>query len=247
MKPQNIYTIANFTIYEYLELKSTNQTAKNLLIDNQIHSKHIILATSQTQGVGKSGRIWQSLPDNLYCSIVMQIATDFCQNYTQLSLLTAVALGKTLEQLKNDLVINYKWPNDILLDCQKVAGILIDSTQTRQGYRDFIIGIGLNLQRHPNIINLATTSLAKYGINYSSKQFLECFLPNFDNLLQNWQDYGFLAIKKSWLKLAYKLNQNITISIQQATKNGVFIDINNEGNIVLKNNNENIIVASCDW
>ena len=247
MKPENIYNIANFTVYQYLELKSTNQTAKNLLTAGQINSKHIILATSQTQGVGKNGRVWQSLPNNLCCSIIMQIATDFCQNYTQLSLLTAVALGKTLQQIKNDLTINYKWPNDILLDCQKVAGILIDSTQTRQGYQDFIIGIGLNLQNNPNIINLATTSLAKYGINCSNKQFLECFLPNFDCLLQNWQDYGFLAIKKSWLNLAYKFNQNITINTGQKTTSGVFVDINNEGNLVLQNDSEKLVIASCDW
>ena len=247
MKPQKTYNISDFTVYEYCELESTNQTAKNLLFNQQIHSKQIILALSQTKGVGKNNRVWQSMAGNLFCSIIIQIANEFCQNYTQLSLLTAVAFGKTLQQIKPNLPINYKWPNDILLDCQKVAGILIDSTQTRQGYQDFIIGIGVNLKHHPNIINLQATNLTNYNIDLSCLQFLQYFLPNFDFLLQNWQNYGFLGVKKLWLSLAYKINQEINIDFEGKKHNGIFIDINQQGNIVLQTTEKQLVIANCDW
>ena len=247
MNLHKTYHFSGFTIYEYFELDSTNKTANHLLLNQQIHDKQVILAISQTTGVGKNQRVWQSLTGNLFCSVVVQIASEFCSNYTQLSLLTAVAMGQTFRQIKPDLPINYKWPNDILLDCQKVAGILIDSTQTRQGHQAFIIGIGVNLKHHPNIANLPASNLANYNIHLSSLEFLQYFLPNFHILLNNWQKFGFSYIKKSWLNFAYKLNQEITVEVAGKKHSGVFVDINNEGNIVLQNLQEKLIVASCEW
>jgi BirA family biotin operon repressor/biotin-[acetyl-CoA-carboxylase] ligase len=249
MKPENIYTLSDFTIYEYLKLDSTNKVANDLLLNQQIHDKHIILAISQTNGVGKNQRIWQSATGNLCCSVIIQITDDFCSNYTQLSLLTAVALGQTLHQIQPSLPINYKWPNDLLLNCQKVAGILIDSKQVRQGYQAFIIGIGVNLKHHPTMLNLTATNLQNYNINLSCYEFLQYFLPKFNILLQNWQTFGFIFIKKLWLMFAYKLHQTITINITGKTYSGIFIDINQEGNIVLQNqeNHHSLIIASCDW
>jgi BirA family biotin operon repressor/biotin-[acetyl-CoA-carboxylase] ligase len=208
MNLHKTYHFSGFTIYEYFELDSTNKTANHLLLNQQIHDKQVILAISQTNGVGKNQRVWQSLTGNLFCSVVVQIASEFCSNYTQLSLLTAVAMGQTFRQIKPDLPINYKWPNDILIDDKKVAGLL--AQQIGDGV---IVGIGLNVAMDTDELPVPTaTSLALSGSNNLDRNLLlSAFLNRFENIFKDW-DSGTEFLEK-YRQVSSTLGRQVRVEV----------------------------------
>lgn len=237
------YQHQDFTILHYAKLDSTNKQAIELLQQNIISDKAVIVADTQQAGIGKSNRHWHSPHGNLYCSIVLQIEQNQ-HRLTQLALITAVALGNYINKLQNNIVLHYKWPNDVLLSHKKVAGILLTSTNLWQNYQAVIIGIGVNINSHPTAVSFTATDLQSNGINIDCQQFLCGFLSDFYLLYQNWLNFGFANIKKLWLAKAYCLGQEIAI---KNNINGIFVGIDDDGNINIKGDKNNIKIASCDW
>ena len=113
----------------------------------------VIWAKSQTAGRGRQGRQWQSPEGNLYCSIIVRPAVR-AADAAQFSFVTALALGQALSGLLPDSVeMRYKWPNDLLLDARKVAGILLESSGGADGGLDWlVVGAGLNVEEFPRLL-----------------------------------------------------------------------------------------------
>lgn len=227
----------NFTINHYDQISSTNDLALELIRNNQIQENQVIICNSQTSGKGRIGRNWVSPNGNLYFSLILKTPQNI--NSSNLSFLAAVALGEAL----NLDQINYKWPNDILLQGKKIAGILIEKDANF-----IVLGVGVNLISNPEQTNYPSVNLKDCGINLEKIDLLKSFLDKFSNLNQEWLNFGFAPIRNLWLKKAFNLGKKINIRLKdgssQKCPSGIFLDLDQDGNLVLNVEGQNILISS---
>lgn len=214
--------MTNFNIIAFDQVTSTNDMAFQLAREGKANNYSIIIANSQTGGRGRLDRAWVSPIGNLYMSLLLQF--NKIDRITDYSFLSALAIGEVLNF--HNIQTQYKWPNDIILSNKKLAGILLQLEKINDVY-NLVIGIGVNLVSAPEY----ATHLAEYKI--SREEFLKKFCDNFLNLQNKYQQFGFAIIKENWLKNAYKIKQQITLSNGAS---GIFEGIDDEGNLLLLDN-----------
>ena len=230
----------NHTIYDYKQLDSTNQLALDLIKKNNLKHGDIILARKQIAGKGRYGRNWISPIGNLYFSLVIRKQNN-SNKISLLSFISVVALGNTISNLNNQLNISYKWPNDLLINNKKVAGILLESDKSNY----IIIGIGVNVNSSPKDTTYPADNLSNLDIkNISPNIILENYLDNFDSLYAQWLSFGFEPIRNLWLKRACNLNKRITTTLNYKKLNGIFRNLDNNGNLVLELKNKELKLIS---
>ena len=224
----------NFTIHQYDELESTNKLAFELANNGQLQENEIILADSQTRGKGRLNRDWVSPKGNLSFSLILKPQINKSQTH-HLSFIAICALRQTIEEISqnSDLKIENKWPNDLIINNKKLAGILLES-KIGSSLEFCILGIGLNINSNPKNTIFPAGNLNDLNILAKKDEILEIFLNNFQKLYQNYQNFGFKTIRTLWLQKAYKLNQEITVNLGQERLTGIFRNLDNEGNLELE-------------
>ena len=129
------------------ETDSTNSHAARLLHESYLEEGTAIMAQYQRSGRGQSGTGWESLKgENLLASIVLYPLFLEAREQFLLNQSIALAVHDTLQQLTGKEV-SIKWPNDILIEGQKIAGILIENTIRNSRLNQSIIGIGINVNQ----------------------------------------------------------------------------------------------------
>lgn len=218
----------NWLIQKLNTVDSTQLYAKSFLLQNK---QIVIVANSQTGGYGQYNRQWFSPIGNLYTSLIIPIVGVID---SKLSYLVVVALGETMLSFASNCKLQYKWVNDILINRQKVCGILCEIVNNH-----YIIGIGLNLKQHPkrhqlelsSTSALGATSLKLHGIDITPEVFIQTFLPIFTNLY-NKQDFNF--IRALWKSRAYKLHEHIIVNNIHTSVSGVFYDLDTSGRLLIQ-------------
>ena len=206
-----------FDIQYYDTVESTMDIAR----DNLRHGL-VIQAGEQTGGRGRRGNIWTSPHGNLYQSIILKPIIDH-KDWGQLSFVIAIALGQTCLQMECTAV-QLKWPNDVLVNGQKLAGILIEV----QG-EFVIIGTGVNIEHAPD-------GRAKIHdcADISVHDFRDAFLTNIDFYYHLWIKEGFNPIRDAWMALAYRLNEKIVARLHNKEYEGIFEDLDENGILLLR-------------
>jgi len=227
----------NFTIHQFEVLDSTNDLAKNLANNRQIFDREIIVANQQNKGRGRLNRQWVSPQGNLYFSLVLQPKIAI-EKIPQMSLVVIVILNLAVQKIAKNfqLKIENKWPNDLLINNKKVAGILLESINYNNICEYLIIGIGININSFPPDLSNIADKLQNYFPTITAEEMLEKFLDEFDILYKNWRDFGFKNFRQLWRQNAYNLNQEITIKPNNNETRGIFKDIDDEGNLLLEIN-----------
>ncbi len=219
-----------FDVHYYETVASTMDIAR----DNPRHGL-VIQGGEQTGGRGRRGNAWLSPKGNLYQSIVLRPKTSQ-QYWGQLSFVMAVALGKACEEcgIKNYVL---KWPNDVLIDGRKLAGILIE------GHNDFVIvGTGVNIEICPD-----DRAKIQDIIDISINDFRDLFLAQIEQFFTLWERDGFITIRELWMKRAYKLGEDIQANLKDRSHTGKFHNIDSDGFLILKSNNdEEMKISSSD-
>lgn len=148
-------------------------------------------AERQTAGRGRQGRAWSSPTGNLYASTLVRARADD-PPAASLALVCAVALAETIAALGCPAV-TIKWPNDLLLDGAKLAGILLE----RNG--DAIVaGFGVNLASHPAIEGRQTASLAGRLWVHSAAELYDHLTVEFARWLGIWRTDGLAPVIARW-------------------------------------------------
>ncbi|RYE06310.1 MAG: biotin--[acetyl-CoA-carboxylase] ligase [Rickettsiaceae bacterium] len=232
---------AKYRLLTFDTIDSTNSEALRIA-KNETTENLVIVAKSQTKGRGRAGKHWQSDCGNLYASILLN---DINMPYdrSQLTLVTALAvhavINDLLVKIENKLkTVLIKWPNDILVDNKKIAGVLLESIIVSGEIVSIIIGIGINITNHPNTIT-ATTDLLAEGVkdkDYEIMQILDLLMISFDKYFAMWKNKGFLDIKEQWLKHAAGLGKLITIKSNDNQIFGIFEGLDDKGNIKIRDN-----------
>lgn len=232
--------LINYNLLSFEKVDSTNEEAKRIAKCGA-KGNFLIVAEEQISGKGQKGRSWKSPIGNLYMTIMLE--TNFTlKDLIQIPFLTANALVDTISSMVelgmlriNPNQISLKWPNDLLIDGKKLAGILIETLQV-DGSNFIFIGIGVNIFDAPQVENVKTASL-KNDCDYLGdvEQFMVELVKNFDLLYFNWSHArNFVEIRKKWLAKAHNLHKVITIDNGHRRISGIFREIDEEGAIVVE-------------
>ncbi|MDX5487593.1 MAG: biotin--[acetyl-CoA-carboxylase] ligase [Wolbachia endosymbiont of Andrena praecox] len=154
---------------------------------------------------------------------------------TELTFVTALTVGNTILSFINGLNLQYKWPNDVLIDGKKISGILLEK---KSNLSWLVIGIGINVNHAPLP---GTTCISNYGESVSNIDLLKKLIINFNKLRKQWLFDGFYAIREMWLKKAFKMNEQISVKLADKLYEGIFADIDKSGKLVLQQKDESLI------
>lgn len=226
----------NFIIYQYDELASTNATALERAASRQIFDREIIMADSQSLGRGRLDRAWSSPKGNLYFSLVLQPQVAMAV-VGQISFVAIVALRQAIEDEFCNFNIENKWPNDLLINRKKVAGLLLESKINQQNCEFIILGIGVNIDSNPDNTIFAAGNLSQFKIVTTPEILLQNFLDKFEILYKNWLDFGFANVRNAWLSKAYKLGEKISVKDGDNNIEGIFDSMDSDGNLILLTEN----------
>lgn len=228
----------HFTLYDYPVVGSTNDEAKTLLTKG-FGEGTVVRAERQTAGRGRRGRQWISEVGNLYVSLILCPKCSLSE-VSQLSFVIALAVGNTLLPYLTDIeFLSYKWPNDLLLQKKKVAGILIETeSQGAQLAEACVVGIGLNLDIVPEHSAYPVTALKNHSeLPLDRDVVFSELLTQIANQYWIWQKEGFNPIREAWLERAHGLGHELLITVGKSKVHGQFMGLSPEGALLLKEAN----------
>jgi BirA family biotin operon repressor/biotin-[acetyl-CoA-carboxylase] ligase len=216
----------------HAELDSTNEEARRLADTGEIGPVWI-MAQRQSAGRGRRGRAWQTMDGNLAATLLLY--PDAPQAITgQLSFVAALAAADTLAQCAPNAAVTVKWPNDVLVNGAKIAGILLEAGAGQSGKAWLAIGIGINLAGHPEGTEFPATSLAHQGIAAPSpEQALTILAARFAHWYDLWMKAGFETLRAAWLARAFGIGAPICARLPHETREGVFEGIDQSGALLL--------------
>ena len=197
----------------------------------------VVIAESQTGGKGRLGRSWASPAGvNLYCSIILRPPIQPVAA-PQLTFLSAIAVARTIEQLTT-LKARIKWPNDILIDGKKVAGLLNEMSAETDKVNFVILGIGVNLnmaqEQFPADLRHAATSLfIESGVKVDRNLFARVMLQELDNLYAKFLAEGYAPSRKEWLERSRLEGAMVTVTDNNSVRSGRVTGIDEYGALLL--------------
>ena len=220
-------------------IDSTNEEIKRKA-DKFIKTTWII-AKSQTKGKGRHGKIWLSNKGNFTGSVIF-FPTVKRSYFHLFGFFFGVALYNTIKKiLKDNIDMRLKWPNDLIIENKKVAGILLETIHTRNEVRlGLIAGIGVNLTSSPN---LETKTRKIYDTGYISKYTKNAidpvsFFKDFNDELINLESYiyenNLNTILEFWQKKSYGRGSIVHFSDEKGKiKKGRFLGLDELGGLMI--------------
>jgi BirA family biotin operon repressor/biotin-[acetyl-CoA-carboxylase] ligase len=217
------------------EVDSTNSEAKRLAAEGA-EDGTLIWARSQSAGYGRQGRDWASASGNLFLSLIVRPDCPL-STAAQFSFIAAVALGDAIGSVVPPMIeVTYKWPNDVLLNGRKAAGILLESKgDAGENLEWLVIGVGANVTSYPPETRLPATSLHFEGCppSVSAVDLLEAFGRHMLSWVNIWLDDGFGPVRHAWLRHAQGLKEQIEVRLPNETLQGTFTDLEGDGTLLL--------------
>lgn len=211
-----------------------------------------ILAHNQTAGRGRRGRAWHNPKGNFTATYVMRpteppTMVALRSFVAALSLFDAVAsvTGRT-----DGLAL--KWPNDVLLNGGKLAGILLESSGAGGQVAQLAIGFGVNLATAPGPEQVETGAfhpvslLGECGVRVAPVDFLDVLAPAYAGWEDRFVTDGFAPIRQAWLGRAAKLGQVITARTGDKQTTGTFETVDETGNLVLSTLKGRRVIPAAD-
>ena len=216
---------------------STNEDIA-LLAKQNAEAWTVVQALEQNSGRGRHGKTWDSQRGSLYMSLLLRPAVG-SRRWGELSFLSAVAVATILSEYINNQRIEVKWPNDVLINGKKIAGILLEVLNFGAKAPAVVMGIGINISKKPKEFEYPVTCIQDYKNEItSSDEVLTSLLHSIVHWFRIWENDGFDMIRTEWMKRAYKLDGTVEVE----GKNGSsakfkFKGIDAEGAMLLDDEN----------
>jgi BirA family transcriptional regulator, biotin operon repressor / biotin---[acetyl-CoA-carboxylase] ligase len=195
-----------------------------------------IAARRQTAGRGRRGRAWVSEPGNLYASLLVTDPAP-AQRAAELSLVAALALHDALAERAAILGprLRLKWPNDVVCDGAKLAGILVEGESLPGRPLAVVIGIGVNCAHHPPDTSYPATNLAAAGALVAPESLVQTLIGTMARRLAEWdRGENFAAVRAAWLRRAAGLGAPARVRLPERELEGVVETLDEAGRLVLR-------------
>ncbi|HEX5606942.1 MAG TPA: biotin--[acetyl-CoA-carboxylase] ligase [Candidatus Binatia bacterium] len=221
----------------FAELGSTNIHAR-MLAEQGAAEGEFVIAEAQTHGRGRLGRRWESPPGvNLYFSVILR-PRFLPVHAPQTTLMAAVALAETIVPLIEQAPV-IKWPNDILVNGRKLAGVLSEATCDSERIEFVILGIGLNLNYRavsmpPEIRRRAISVVDLIGKPINRESVTVRLIQNLDRCYGELEDYGFEALRSRWNAFFGLRGRRIRIENHEQVVIGRALGIDRNGALIIE-------------
>ncbi len=219
------------------EVDSTNAYAAKLAVDGEPEGT-VVIAEHQTAGRGRLGRKWVSPPGvNIYASIILRPKVP-PRDAPLITFVAAVALARTVRGLYN-IDAGIKWPNDLLINGRKSAGILTEMSAEPELVRHIILGVGIdvNMPRDAfpkEIRDISTSIMLELGGKVNRAELLRRFLEELEISYLMMVDGRRAEILDEWRSLSVTLGRNVRVTSLAGEKTGFARDIDQEGGLILE-------------
>ena len=211
---------------------STNaDLVRRLASGETLRDEYWLRAETQTGGRGRLGRQWQSVEGNLHCSTVVNLLSGDPPPHT-LSLVAGLAVHDMLASLAPGArTARLKWPNDILCDGAKLAGILCERTRSA-----VVVGIGVNVATAPDVPDQVTTSIHRESANGKADagEVLERLAQGFATRLQDWRAQPLSHTLEAWEQRAHPRGTPLSVLDQGRRLQGTFNGLDADGALRLR-------------
>ncbi|MEA2756696.1 MAG: BirA family transcriptional regulator [Aliidongia sp.] len=224
-----------FSLVAYDRLGSTSDEAKMLAANGAGHGT-VVWALEQTGGRGRLDRSWISPRGNLFVSAILRPDAMPAQA-AELSFVAALAVTEAVESFLPDTAkVTLKWPNDVLVDNGKLAGILLEARSGPAGLVDWVVlGIGVNIAEAPAGTSYPTVCLGGLsGAIPSVGAVLARLVQALASWLECWDRRGFAPIRAAWLDRAHGLGERLEIRHGGEPVIGRFLDLDLDGALLLE-------------
>lgn len=222
-------------VLPFVTIGSTNAEALDRARCGQ-HGPLWIAAKTQTGGRGRRGRAWISEPGNLYASLLLNdpappaVLPGIC-------FVAALALHDAVLDMTSGLApasLKLKWPNDLLLNGKKIAGILVEGISL-DGVHAAVVGFGVNCLHHPEGTEFPATSLAEAGFPVEPVALLVALGEAMNARLKQWnRGVNFAATSDAWTRRAAGINEAIEVRLPDRTIGGTFEALDSTGGLILR-------------
>jgi BirA family transcriptional regulator, biotin operon repressor / biotin---[acetyl-CoA-carboxylase] ligase len=222
------------------EVDSTNTYAMNLLRNVNVVDGTLVYTDQQTSGRGQRGSLWNSeIAQNITASIIIKTHFLRIENSFSLSQISALAIYDVLAEIlpQGQYDIKIKWPNDILVNKQKIAGILIENTFHHQSIQHSVIGIGLNLNQtnFPEFQNTATSLKKLLYQSFDRQGILEKLCKSLEKWYFKMKNGKLDEINQAYLDQLYGLNEHLMFrNLLGDTFSGTITGISVDGKLNVK-------------
>ncbi|SHO66180.1 BirA family transcriptional regulator, biotin operon repressor / biotin-[acetyl-CoA-carboxylase] ligase [Pseudoxanthobacter soli DSM 19599] len=243
---------AGFRLAAYDELGSTNAEAMERARNGDPGDLWVV-TRRQTAGRGRRGRAWVAPPGNLSASLLKVIELPPACGAT-LGFVAGLALDAALERLAPNLSVDMaldgaegpgegarrdrlllKWPNDLMLDGGKLAGILLEAENLGGGRTAIVIGIGVNVAHEPEGVPYKATSLASCGIGIDAEMLFAALGESWVEAERVWDaGRGFPAVRQAWLRRAKGLGGRVAVRLGDKVIDGFFETLDDDGRLLVR-------------
>ncbi len=226
-------------------IDSTNSYLKKLLLKENINDFTVVVSKHQTNGRGRNGNLWANKPSlNLAFSVYKRFINFSVNEKFMLNILSSISVYEVLKKYKlNNLTI--KWPNDIMTENKKIAGILIENSVRGNKINHSVIGIGININQSqfldlPNATSVFLESGKKYSVEKIAVELKDAIKKNFTNF-----EIRETELIEFYNCVLYKRNLLADFTTVDAKKiHGTIIGVNKEGTLSLKQKNHKVFEFS---
>ncbi len=216
-----------FQVRHYDKVGSTNDEAQRLAAEGAPHGT-VVHADEQTTGRGRLSRRWLSPPGNLYLSIVLRPDTATARA-PEIGFVAALAVADAVDALlPRHARATLKWPNDVLVNDGKIAGILAE-----QAGDAIVLGIGIDVLQAPSGVSHKVSSIVGSGGLATVDGARDRLLAALGNWLDVWEHDGFAPIRAAWLARAHPAGSVLNVQLGDRFINGRFAGLDEDGALLL--------------
>ncbi|HTP49831.1 MAG TPA: biotin--[acetyl-CoA-carboxylase] ligase [Anaeromyxobacteraceae bacterium] len=229
-------------------LPSTSDLAKELAEHGAAHGE-VVVAEAQTAGRGRRGRAWSSPPGkNLYLSVVLRPQLP-PQRASELTLVASLAVCDACRQAGVPAAI--KWPNDVLFEGRKVAGILTELAAEPDEVHWVVVGIGVNLNAAEEdfpeeLRDIATSLAAVRGQPVPRALFAAALLSLLEHWLDRHAEEGFGVVRDAWRERSATLGREVQAEVEGGVVAGTAEDLDESGALLVRSAGKLVRVVAGD-
>lgn len=226
-------------LFYFPKVESTSTVALELA-EKKSPEGTTVIADHQENGKGRMGRSWESPPGvNLYLSLILRPSFSPIHG-SQMTFLAANAVVKSIKKLPFFTSPKIKWPNDILINNKKVAGILTEMNSEMDRIHFIILGIGINLNMSSAMFpaGLSPTATSLYlesGQEIDRSKFVSSLLYEIEREYDTLKKVGFAPLLKYWKSHAQCNGRRVVINQLDGEKTeGIITSVDDDGALLIK-------------
>lgn len=229
-----------FDFFFFKSLENSNDKIKQVAESNY-DSNLALFCINQKKGRGRKGRVWKSKKGDLTCSVLIKKKLNISE-IGRINIIIVSILINIFEKLGLSNV-KFKWPNDIIINNKKVAGILIETNVSNNIVNQFIIGIGVNITSSPNNLVNCSTSLFENGVKVKAHKLFFWIVSSLYFYVENYPKIDFTFLSKKLSNRFFNKKSFLNVNNGSNMNVGLFSEIGPLGELIIKKNNRKLTIT----